>query len=259
MARIATLRPQRRQHESFSFLFLPVTQPTPGRKLASAGINCTGYSSASLALIEISQIRWRLVLLGGHEIAVGAQEVVLGADADVIVTLGTIVLVPFAVIFFLAESFGDDPRPGERIVDGRHVVAKQRLVVLVAVEALLDDRFVVLVQRHAALVHGTRPLEVASLDFENVVAAVAVLIDPFADRIARQSRFDVGWPRPAVGIDPSGHRSFEQDECDLRHDDKFEWENSGHHARHAGGQAGETEIVARPPAAWPVMLASNNF
>ena len=45
-------------------------------------------------LLEIAQVRRRLVLLGRHQKAVGAEEVVLLADHHVIVVLAAIVLVP---------------------------------------------------------------------------------------------------------------------------------------------------------------------
>ena len=43
----------------------------------------------------------------------------------------------------------------------------------------------------------------ARLDFKQVVAAVAVLVAPFADGITGKSRLDVLRPFPSVGIDSS--------------------------------------------------------
>jgi hypothetical protein len=55
------------------------------------------------------------------------------------------------------------------------------------------------VQRQAGGVVGARALEAAGLDFERVVAAVSVGIEPFADRIAGEARLDVpAQSRPSV-------------------------------------------------------------
>jgi hypothetical protein len=43
--------------------------------------------SSFLALIEISQIRWGLPLLGWHEVAVGAEKIVLLPDGEVVIVL----------------------------------------------------------------------------------------------------------------------------------------------------------------------------
>ena len=70
---------------------------------------------------------------------------------------------------------------------------------LSSVDPLLDDGLVVLVQRNAAGVEGARALEVAGLDFEHVVAAVAVRVDPLADRVADEGRLiSLGQSRPSV-------------------------------------------------------------
>src|SRR5258708_9691902 len=49
-------------------------------------------------LLEIFQIRGRLVLLGGHQVAIRAQEIVLLADGDMVIVLGTVVLVPDRIV-----------------------------------------------------------------------------------------------------------------------------------------------------------------
>ena len=76
------------------------------------------------------------------------------------------------------------------------------LVVLVEIDALLDDGLVVAVERHAARLVSARALEVAGLDFEHVVLAVTVGVDPSADRIAGEvvGSSSVG-PIAPVGVD----------------------------------------------------------
>jgi hypothetical protein len=44
-------------------------------------------SSSLLALIEISQIRWGLPLLGWHQVAVRAEKIVLFPDGEVVIVL----------------------------------------------------------------------------------------------------------------------------------------------------------------------------
>ncbi len=56
---------------------------------------------------------------------------------------------------------------------------------LIETDAFLDDGLIVLVQGYAGRFVVARPLEVAGLDFEHVVAAVPIFVDPVADRVAR--------------------------------------------------------------------------
>src|SRR5262249_40168798 len=55
--------------------------------------------SLLLRLVEISQIRRRLILLRGHQVAIGAQEIILLADDHMMVVLGTNRLAPDRVFF----------------------------------------------------------------------------------------------------------------------------------------------------------------
>src|SRR5262247_3528190 len=134
-------------------------------------------------LLEISQVRRRLVFLGGHQVAVRAEEIVLVPDRDVMVVLGTVVLVPDRIV--VATIFlGDGPGAGQRIVDRRDLVQQQVAIGAIEDEALLDDRLVVLVQRYAARLERARSLHAAGFDLERVVAAIPIVIDPFSDRVA---------------------------------------------------------------------------
>src|ERR1700681_3284472 len=65
--------------------------------------------------LEISQIRRRLVLLGGHQVAVPGDEIDLLVDGDMRVALGAIVLFPRHVLG-TAVALDHRPRPGQRIV-----------------------------------------------------------------------------------------------------------------------------------------------
>src|SRR6266852_4944170 len=65
-----------------------------------------------LHLVEIFQIRRRLVLAHWHQVAVTADVVVVGADLDVAVVLGTRVFEPDWVIL-AAVGLGDRPGTGK--------------------------------------------------------------------------------------------------------------------------------------------------
>src|SRR6266446_8069405 len=78
-------------------------------------------------LLEIAQIGRRLILAGRHQVAVATHEIVLLADDDVIVVLGTIVLVP-AFVRDALIVLGHGPRLRERVIDDRDLVEHQVLV-----------------------------------------------------------------------------------------------------------------------------------
>ena len=103
----------------------------------------------------------------------------------------------------------------KRAVDHRHLVVQELGIVLVEVNALLDDRLTVGVGRHAGRIERTRALQVAGLDLEHIEAAVAILVDPSADRIAEEGRRDLLGPVAAVGIDP-GDGSHGRARCGCR-------------------------------------------
>src|SRR5258708_13237665 len=87
------------------------------------------------------------------------------------------------------------------MIDRRDVVMEQIRVGLVEVDPLLEDRLVVPVQRQAAGVVGTRTLEAAGLDLEQVVVAVPFGVDPLADGIAVEARLERRRPIAAAGVD----------------------------------------------------------
>ena len=73
------------------------------------------------------------------------------------------------------------------MIDHGHFVVQNLRVCLVEVDSLLEDRLIVESQRQTGGIIGARSLEIEGLDFEHVVAAVAVLVDPFADDSPRRS------------------------------------------------------------------------
>jgi hypothetical protein len=106
-----------------------------------------------LRLLEISQVGRRLVLPGGHQKAVCTQEIIILADDDVIVVLGTIVFHE-DIIAVATVVFGHHPRPRQRVVDHRELVVQDILIVLVQINPLLDDALIVRVEWQAAVFVG---------------------------------------------------------------------------------------------------------
>src|SRR5262245_7438324 len=192
--------------------------------------------SSPLRLLEIRQIRRRLILPGRHQLAVTAKVVVLLADEHMGVALGADVVFPDRTrIRFAVGSLLLGIGPRQRVVDDGDLVPEDVAVALVEVDLLLDDSLAVGVERNAGRVVAARVLEEARLDLERVVFAVAVRVLPLADRIAGECRLRVLGPRPAVGKDPPEHIVIvvDQDPCGLRHDDDLRRRVEAHERRHA--------------------------
>jgi hypothetical protein len=87
------------------------------------------------------------------------------------------------------------------MVDHGDLVVKECRIGFVAEDPFLEDGLIVDDQaagRSKAISAGTFEGP-ARFDFQHVIDAVAVLIDPSADRVARISRYrSVGQPRPSV-------------------------------------------------------------
>src|SRR5712671_559724 len=77
------------------------------------------------------------------------------------------------------------PGPRQRMVDDRDLVVRDLVIRLVDEDSLLDDRLIVFVQRKSAAVENARTAKASGLHLENVVVAVALAVDPFADGIAQ--------------------------------------------------------------------------
>src|SRR5215467_14502706 len=138
-----------------------------------------------LRLPEISQIRRSLVLLGGHQEPIPTQEIRVRSDDHIVVALGTRNSSPVRIVIGIAPiRLIDAPRLRQRVVEYGDFLMKEVRVALVDVKALLEGRLVVEVQRQPGCVVGARPFEGAQcFDFKHVVDAVAVFVDPPADRI----------------------------------------------------------------------------
>src|SRR5258708_20632588 len=109
-------------------------------------------SSSSLPRIlriKILQVRRALALLGRHQKPVGAAHIGVLAELDVVVVLGADRLDPDGITDAVVV-FRDRPRPRQGIVDGGDFVVEHVGLVLVLVEALMDDGLAIGVQRNAA-------------------------------------------------------------------------------------------------------------
>src|ERR1700730_17848487 len=86
---------------------------------------------------------------------------------------------------------------------------------LVEGDALLENGLIVEVKGKAGGVVDARPLEAARFGFENVIVAVAILVDPPSDRIARIAWLDILRP-VAAGGEKSTHLPARQNRCGIR-------------------------------------------
>src|SRR6202051_302803 len=155
----------------------------PSSMAASAAVPARPSSLPSL--IEIFQIRRRLVLLDRHQHPVRAPEIHFLADKDMRVALAAAVLGPNHVLD-AAVVLDGRPWPRQGIIHRGHFVVKQVRIGSIEIEALLDHALVVACGRHAALVPGAGPPQETGLDFERVVTAAPLGIDPVADGITRE-------------------------------------------------------------------------
>src|SRR5215470_2344787 len=200
---------------------------------------------------EISQIGRRLILLGRHQEAVGAEEVPLPANLDMGVALGADALAPDrARILHAAIFFDRRPRTRERIVERGDLDDETVWIGLVLIDPLLEDALIIRVQRQAGVVIGAWSLEPARLDLEHAVAAGATLIDPGADRVARKRRLDEFGPRTPVGIDAARIvNMLHEDVRRVRRDDELGALVVVHDPRHAGRETGVGRVAALPAGA----------
>ena len=155
-------------------------------------------------LREETQIRRRLILISRHQLSIRLVDHV-GFIADLYpgVVHRAGLCQPYRVRIPLTDGllkFAPGPRQG--VVDHGDVVIERVAVGLVEIEPLLDDGLVILVEGHPRDFVGARTPQEPGLDFERGVLALTSLVDPPADRVARERSFGVGGPIAAVGIDP---------------------------------------------------------
>src|SRR5207302_1520314 len=93
--------------------------------------------------LEIAQVRRRLTLPGRHQIAVGAEKIILAPDLDVTVAFRANLFEPLGSFDLLANVFlGHRPRARKRVVDRGDFVGKDVGLILVPGDSLLDDALV---------------------------------------------------------------------------------------------------------------------
>src|SRR6266566_1754045 len=156
-------------------------------------------------LLEIAQIRRRLILAGWHQQPVGAQEIGFIPDLRPQIAFVAYEFVPIGPRVGVANvAAGHRPRARQGVIVNGDLVAHDAPVALVEIDALLEDRLIVMMQRQAGGIIMTGAFEAAGFDLQHVIAAVIVLIDPLADRIANQRRLDFFRPLAAVGVDAAG-------------------------------------------------------
>src|SRR5262249_2469827 len=142
-----------------------------------------------------------------------------------------------AVYIFLVHG----PGPRQGMVDrGNHVV-QDLWIALVAEDALLEDGLVVEMKRQAGCVVSAGALEgAARFHFEHVIDAIAILVDPSADRVARISRSGIGVRGPVapIGVDSTKRLSAAgSDIGGFRRYDEFHGSKCDSHERHAARHA----------------------
>src|SRR5712671_286107 len=231
--------------------------PTDGRYRGDCGLKRTWIVNAAanpqlcrrlllLSLFEISQIRRRLVFADWHQHAVTAHEIAFLADGNhgVAHVFGTADFPPAKTRIGVAYIlFVYRPRSCQSIVGDRDYVVKYSRIGLVAENAFLEDGLVIEMKRQAGRVIHARTFErAARFHFEHIVNAVTVLIDPFANRVARISRLVVRKvPGPVAPISEDSTKRLSAARRNIRgfrrhnvfHGSKAnrdEWHASGHAA-----------------------------
>src|SRR5437016_3414452 len=131
-------------------------------------------------LLEITQIRRRLVLEGRHQLAIGrVDHIGLAADLDPNIVRRAGLHSPHRAGIGLAENLLEPavgPRQG--MVQYDDIVIKDVAFALVEIEPLPDDGLIVVVKRDAGSLVGARAAQKPGVDFERRVLAVAIFVDP---------------------------------------------------------------------------------
>ena len=143
----------------------------------------------------------------------------------------------------------DFPGAGERIVNRGDLVTQHVRIGLVEINALLDNRLIVLMQWNASHLKRAGAFQATGLDDQRVVATVAVLIEPTADRIAVELWIDghVGGKITPVSINAAVIVDVvNEDVRSLRRDYDFHRPVGRHDARHARRQTPVRRIAGLP-------------
>src|SRR5215813_904095 len=99
-------------------------------------------------------------------------------------------------------SFVHGPGPRQSMVDHGDFIVNNPGVGFVAVYPFLENGLIVEVEGKAAGIVDARTLEAARFGLQHIIVAVAILVYPPANRIARVARLDLLGPVAAVGEDP---------------------------------------------------------
>src|SRR5215468_4516299 len=130
------------------------------------------------------------------------------------------------------------------MVEHGDLVMKDFRIGLVAIDSFHECGLIVEVEGQAGGVVGARTFErAARFDLQRVIDAVAVGVDPFAERVARVGRLDVLGPVASVGEDATIVLcAANQDISGLRRNDKFQWSKCDHVEWHASGEAADSVV-----------------
>src|SRR4051812_45087343 len=143
-----------------------------------------GVGSA-VSLPEVLEVGRRLVLVRRHEDVAVALHVEFVPDLHQRGDGRTIFVAPVRIFVGTAPvRLKHRPRLGEGVVEERDLIVDKIRNGLVGEDALLDHGLVVGMRRNTGGVQCPRPFEVPGLDLEHVIAAISVLVDPLADRMA---------------------------------------------------------------------------
>ena len=91
--------------------------------------------------------------------------------------------IELARLCFAPVDTVDRPGPGERMIIDRNLSAQETGVGPVEADPLVDGSRIVFMQRHPTAFERSRAFEAARFDFQDVIAAVAVVVSPFSDRV----------------------------------------------------------------------------
>src|SRR4029079_1938944 len=92
------------------------------------------------------------------------------------------------------------PWTGQRVVNAGNLVEHRFRIALADSEPLFDDSGVVVVKWNAAAVIAMRIFQTTGLDRECVVTAIAVVVEPSANRIAVRRMLQILGPVAAVRV-----------------------------------------------------------
>src|SRR5215467_288800 len=224
---------------SFGTAWVPFLVPDQVGKAAGRSL---------LRLVEISQVRRWLLVSGRHQVAVLTHFVGLVADMNEWNLLVANVLRPLRQgVEGATIVLHHGPRTGQCVVGHRDFVMKEVAVRVVEIDSLPDDALAILVQRNATAVEETRSFEIAGFGFEDIVTAIPVLIDPFANAIAGEGRLNDLGPLASVSKNSSMTlvNMIDQDVGGLRQYSDLHRFISLHHHRHAGREAGRRHHIAQ--------------